>query len=173
MWAIGMMVRDDGRRRPHAEARRSQSGREATPPREPLHGIADAGAVNGSRADAADDAREIEHTERVRVGIEDPGEAGERAAAYDHQAWTDLIDDVPLDGHQPGLKQNEEEERGLDGRLGPTVLGADRPDEQRPAVLQVGDHHHADDADDQLRPGIGKNRVFLRIRTVSHRDSPL
>ena len=34
----------------------------------------------------------------------------------------------------------------------PVVLGIHGTDEQRPAVLQVGDHRHADDANDQLKP---------------------
>ena len=39
----------------------------------------------------------------------------------------------------------------LDRRAAPVVLLIDRVDEQRPSILQVGDHHHADDAEDQLR----------------------
>jgi len=39
------------------------------------------------------------------------------------------------------------------------VFVADGTDKQRPAVLQVGDHHHTDDADDQLRPWLAKIEV--------------
>jgi hypothetical protein len=54
------------------------------------------------------------------------------------------------------------------------VFLVDGVDEQRPAVLQVGDHHHADDADDELAPS-SNSRLrggFDRRRFDYHR-SPL
>jgi hypothetical protein len=39
-------------------------------------------------------------------------------------------------------------------RARPAVAVMDRLHEQRPAVLQVGDHHHAGDAHPQLQPPI-------------------
>src|SRR5437588_8530442 len=59
---------------------------------------------------------------------------------------------LAFDRHQPGLGEHEDRERDLDRRASPMVFLIDRPDEQRPAVLQVGDHHHADDAEDELTP---------------------
>src|SRR5262249_19665175 len=99
---------------------------------------------------------EIEHTEGARSGIERPGDAAQYAASDDHPARTEPVDQVPFGGHQPRLEQYEYGEGGLDGRLAPSKLVADRADEQRPAILKVGDHHHADDPDDQLRPWVGK-----------------
>ena len=42
----------------------------------------------------------------------------------------------------------------LDGGASPAVLLMDGLDEQRPAILKVGDHHHADDAGEQLMPTV-------------------
>ena len=72
----------------------------------------------------------------------------------DDPARPEAVDEVALDRNQPGLDQNEEREGHLDGRPAPVEFGVDRIDEQRPAVLEVRDTGHADDADDQLRPWI-------------------
>src|SRR5262249_39662809 len=53
---------------------------------------------------------------------------------------------------QPGFGDDEDGEGELDRRAAPVILGVDRIDEQRPAVLQVGDHRHADDAHHELEP---------------------
>src|SRR5262244_3247044 len=41
-------------------------------------------------------------------------------------------------------------------------------DEQRPAILQIGDHRHADDADDKLPPA---RRACLGLRNRVHSSS--
>src|SRR5262249_15611112 len=48
--------------------------------------------------------------------------------------------------------EDENGKRDLDRGPSPMIFLIDRIDEQRPAVLQVGDHHHADDAENQLSP---------------------
>ncbi|MGY4435870.1 hypothetical protein ACVWWO_008347 [Bradyrhizobium sp. F1.13.1] len=55
-------------------------------------------------------------------------------------------------GTSPGFGDDEDGEGELDRGASPMVRVIDRIDEQRPAVLQVGDHRHADDAHDQLEP---------------------
>ena len=64
-----------------------------------------------------------------------------------------------MDRREPRLERDEDAKRDLDARNVPAVLLRHRRDEQRPAVLQVGDQHHADDADDQLRPAVGGRRA--------------
>src|SRR5207248_149770 len=91
---------------------------------------------------------EIEHSQGIGEGIDRPCEAAQQAADHDHPLRSEAIDQVPFRGYQPRLEQNEYGEGDLDRGLGPTVFGADGADEQRPAVLQVGDHHHTDEADD-------------------------
>jgi hypothetical protein len=54
--------------------------------------------------------------------------------------------------HQPGLDDDEQREGKLDRGATPVILGVDGIDEQRPSVLQVGDHRHADDAHHELDP---------------------
>src|SRR5207247_10369559 len=41
-------------------------------------------------------------------------------------------------------------------------------DEVGPTVLQVGDHHHADDARDQLNPAVDGNGRARRVCLVCH-----
>jgi hypothetical protein len=49
----------------------------------------------------------------------------------------------------------------------------DRVHEQVPAVLQVGDHHHADDADHQLQPTISRRCGRRRRLLDGHLSSQL
>src|SRR5215469_11117293 len=139
--------RNDGERRTHAEPRRSQSGGESAPPGEPLDRIPDTRAVHGPGTNTADDPGEIKHPKRAREGHEQPGEEDEDPTAHDHPPRAELIDQPPLRGYQPRLEQHEESEGDLDSRLAPSELLANRPDEERPAVLVVGDHDHAYEAD--------------------------
>src|SRR5229473_1041082 len=72
------------------------------------------------------------------------------------------------EGHQPGFERDEYGKRHLDRSSSPMELGVDRIYEQRPAVLQIRDHGHADDADRQLHPPIRRRlraQPFLDYRT--------
>src|SRR5246127_4753540 len=60
------------------------------------------------------------------------------------------VDQPALHWHQPGLGENENREGDLNSGATPMVLLVDRDDKQSPAILEVGDHHHADDADPEL-----------------------
>ena len=64
----------------------------------------------------------------------------------------DAVDQVAFERQQPGLAQHKYREGELDGRPAPAMRPVDRQHEQRPAVLQVGDRHHANDAEDELAP---------------------
>ena len=120
----------------------------------PLQSIADAGAVHRTRADATDDCGRIEHGEAIRIGVHHPGNRHHDAAEEHHDSGAVTVDEPGFDGHEPRLGEDEDGEGDLNGRTPPVVLFVDRVDEQRPAVLEVGDHHHADDAEQQLQPPI-------------------
>src|SRR6516162_1930431 len=77
------------------------------------------------------------------------------------------VDEPALYRNQPGLRNDENAECHLDGSGAPVIFLIDRIDEQRPAVLQVGDHHHADDAGDKLAPPRAFGSQYLRFECVS------
>ena len=77
------------------------------------------------------------------------------------------VDEPALYRNQPGLRSDENAECHLDGSGAPVIFLIDRIDEQRPAVLQVGDHHHADDAGDKLAPPRAFGSQYLRFECVS------
>src|SRR5262249_60860185 len=103
-------------------------------------------------ADAAEDGADIKHRQRVRDRIEGPGDADQHAAGADNDPGTEPIDDVALEWHEPSLHYDEDRESHLDRRAPPMEFLVERIDEQRPSVLQVCNHHHADDTDRQLQP---------------------
>ena len=78
-----------------------------------------------------------------------PRDAAQQATDQHDRTWPEPIDEVAFDRHQPGFREHEDRERDLDRRAAPAIFVVDRIDEQGPAVLQVGDHRHADDADEQ------------------------
>ena len=56
----------------------------------------------------------------------------------------------PSTGTSQVSVSDEETEGHLDGGAAPMMGLVDGIDEQIPAILKVGDHHHADDADNEL-----------------------
>jgi hypothetical protein len=144
--------RDDGERGARAESCRGQSCREAAPVRKPLQRVANRAAIDHARANPADGGAEVEQRKRVGDRIDDPGDRDQGAADADHDPRAVFVDEIALDRYQPGLGEDEDREGDLDGRASPMVFLIDRIDEQRPSVLQVGNHHHADDAENQLPP---------------------
>src|SRR6516164_8612012 len=122
------------------------------PAGKPFQRIADAGSIHGARTDAADDSGGVEEGERVSAGVENPGERDHHAAEHDDDARAVFVDEPRLDRNEPGFGDDKDRERELDRGASPVILGIDRIDEQRPAVLQIGDHRHADDAHDELEP---------------------
>ena len=152
----GDHVRDrrDRQRRSGAKPGGGEASGEAATVGEPFQRVADAGAVDRAGADAADRRGEIEQGERVRHGIQRPGGAAEYAADHHHGLGAIAVDEPALDRDQPGFHDDEDAEGYLNRRPAPAVLGVDRRDEQRPAVLQIGDHRHADDAACELHPAL-------------------
>jgi len=129
---------------------------EPAPVGEPLQGVADAGAVDAACTDAADGCSDVQHGERLGDRVQHPGDGDQHAADQHHDLRPEAVDDPAFDRHQPGFHDDEDGERDLDRRAAPMEFRVDRPDEQRPPVLQVGDHHHADDADEKLQPTSGR-----------------
>ncbi len=154
---------DHGQRRTRPEACRGNACRQSAPPGEPLQRVADAGPVDRACADAGDDLGNVVLGERAGIGIHDPADRTQDTAEENHDARTEFVDEPALDRHQPGLEQYEKRERDLDRGPVPTEFLLDVRHEKRPAVLQVGDHHHAGDADDELHPRIREYRSVLEI----------
>ncbi|MNL10547.1 hypothetical protein D3C87_1313490 [compost metagenome] len=141
-----------GQRGARAEAGRRNPRRQPAPVGKPLERIAHAGAIYRASPYAADGRSEVQHRQRRRHRVQRPRNRAEQAAAHHHRARAVLVDQIALDRHQPGLGDHENGERHLDGRAAPVVFVIDRIDEQGPAVLHVGNHRHADDAEYELRP---------------------
>ena len=99
----------------------------------------------------------------------DPRDADQHAADQHDDLGPEAVDEPALERHQPCLGQHEDGEGHLDRSAAPAILLVDRIDEQRPAVLQVGDHHHADDASTELKPAI---RRASSVRGTAERHRP-
>jgi hypothetical protein len=78
----------------------------------------------------------------------------EKAADEHDRTGAESVHQIAFDRHQPGLGQNKDREGNLDRGPAPAVLVSDRIYEQRPAVLEIGNHRHADDAHQELPPSI-------------------
>jgi hypothetical protein len=132
---------DHGRNRPDgnggagAESGGGNAGGETPPAREPLQGVADAGAVNAAGADAAERGGKIQYGERTRAGIHDPGERHQNAAAKHYPARSEAVDQIAFNRNEPCLDQNKNGERDLNRAASPVILGIYGIDEERPPVL--------------------------------------
>ena len=147
--------RRDRQRRARAESGRGDAGGEAALVGKPFQRVADAGAVDATGADARDDHAEIVAVERGGLGVDRPADGAEDAADQNDDARAVFVDEPAFDRHQPGFEQHEQREGPLDRGAIPSEFFLDVGDEERPAILVVGDHHHGGDADGQLRPAIG------------------
>src|SRR5476649_1186204 len=146
--------RDDRERGASAEAARRQADREAAPVGKPLHRVAHTGRIDRTGASARNRRADVERGERHRVGIEHPSERDQNGPDGNHErwaaAWTKIVDGPTSERGQPGFRRDENREGELDVTQTPAARVVHRVDEQRPAVLKVGDQDHADDAKPQL-----------------------
>src|SRR5262249_34736350 len=76
----------------------------------------------------------------------------ENARSAEHHTRTEPIDQISVERHQPGLRDNEYREGPLDRVAAPVEFLVDGNDERRPTELKIGHHHHADDPEDELPP---------------------
>ena len=166
---------NDGCGRSGAESRGGQAGGEPAQVGKPFERVADASAINSAGTDAGERRGDKELPKRTGEGIQGPGAGHEYAAERHDDARAETVDEPAFDRHQPCFGRDEDAERDLNGGGAPMIFLVDRIDEQRPAILQVGDHHHAEDADHELVPaskwrprGIG----FGRGRFDRHRSRP-
>ena len=153
--------RDDGQRRTGTEPGGRQAGREPAPVGKPLQGVADAGAVDRARTDAADGRGRVEVPEGIRVGVHHPADPAQEAAEHRDDPRAVAIHEPALNGNEPGLGEDEDREGPLDRGALPAELLLDRIDEQRPAILQVGDHRHAEHAEKELPPSSERRAIGL------------
>src|SRR5262249_40845541 len=161
---------NDRERRANAETCGGQSCREPTAVGEPFECIADASSVNGASPKTPYDLSDVQHRKRACEGVDNPSEPGETPTHKHNNLRSETIDEVALGGHQPGCKQSEKRERHLDRRQVPTEFLAHGNCEKCPAILEVGDHHHADDADYQLAPTGRFGSPLGRLIYRSHWD---
>jgi hypothetical protein len=75
-------------------------------------------------------------------------------AARPRRSRPQPIDQPALERLHPGLKDHEQRERPLDVGELPAGLQLKRLDEERPRVLQVGDHHHRQQRGVELKPAV-------------------
>ena len=155
--------RDHGERGAGAEARRRQADGKAAAVGEPFHRIADAGRVDRARRRCRIAPRRNKAWQGVGERIDDPAGADQDAAEATislARVRAERVDDPALDRRQPGLKRDEDAERHLDAAID-QPCACDRMDEQRPAVLQVGDQHHADDGQMSCRQRVARTAEAL------------
>ncbi len=147
----------------------------ASPPPvgEPFDRVADADGVDRPAADTRDRRARVKRRKRFGIGIDDPADRHEDAADGDDEPRTPVgpepVRDPAMDGGKPCLERDEDAEGNLYPGNSPTVFLRHRIDEERPSILQVGDQHHADNADDELRPPIGgRSRRCANCRRICH-----
>ena len=150
-----------------AESHRSKSRRQPAPIGKQFQCLTDAGPVYGTGADSTQGRRQVEQEKRVCNRVQSPRQADQKSGNHDHPLRAEAVHEIALHRHQPGFGEHENSKCHLDRWLAPVEFVVDRIDEQRPAVLKIGDHRHADDADDQLPPATGRGGTH-----VARRDCP-
>src|SRR5207248_5703497 len=98
------------------------------------------------------DEAELRKSRRITHGR--PAEAAKDSDNGDEHARAEPDDKPTVEGLNPGLEKNKQVERSLHVRELPSVRFANRYDEQRPGVLEVGDHDHRDNGRNELEPWI-------------------
>ncbi len=146
--------RADGDGRAGSESRSGDARCQTAAAGEPLQGVSNTGAVHTPGADAADCGCGIQHGKRAGDRVDRPGDGHQEGATHHHPARAEPVDEITLDGNQPGLNEYKQCEGHLDRGPTPVIFLINRIDEQRPAILEIGNAGHADDADSQLQPWI-------------------
>ena len=151
--------RDDGSGRAGAKTRRRQPGREAATVREPFQRVADGGAVDQAGANAADDGAGVEGRQAVGDGVRSPRQrrSTRRRPTRSSAGRSGRSGRRRTGSSQVSARTKMVKATWIAGRPQPWAA-CDRQDEQGPAILQVGDHHHADDAETELSPALARGR---------------
>src|SRR5580658_5295044 len=98
-----------------------------------------------------------------------PTHTAQKSSERDEGARADAIDQPARKRHDPGFKRDEEGEGILNLRQVPVRPGAHRIDEERPGILQVGDHDHRDYRRDELNPAAFHGLDSLSMLTAEER----
>ncbi len=158
-------VRDrrDRECRAGAESGSGQAGSQAAVIGKPLERAPDRRAVDHAGADAGESIGEIQRRDRFRAAGAHPAEPGEDPAEHHQEPRSEAVDEPAFEGHEPCFEQDEDREGDLDGRLIHPELLLQRGHEQRPAVLEVRDGHHAENAEEENQPAVvAKTSHFVR-----------
>src|ERR1700693_4208764 len=109
------------------------------------------------------------------MGVDEPAEPRDDASNQDEDHRAEAVDEGAFDRDEPYFERYEELKRPLDVGVAPAVGVLHHRNEIRPAVLIVGDRGHADDAGDQLNPGVGAEsaRDGRRRSRLSCQKTPL
>src|SRR5207249_4269094 len=121
---------------------------------EPLERVADRSAIHDARANTPQSVPEVELVQRIGPTGPDPAQANQHPAERKHQPGSQLVDQVPFKGNEPGLECDEQRKCPLDGRQRGVQMGLQGLGEQRPRILQVRDGHHRDESGEQLDPAV-------------------
>ena len=78
----------------------------------------------------------------------------EQAPGHHHRPWSIAIHQPAFEGREPGIHENQDRERNLDGGSVPVVGIVYRIDEQRPAILQIGQHDGGKRCEGELEPAV-------------------
>jgi hypothetical protein len=124
-----------------------------------------------------DDHAEVVAVECRRLRIDGPADSAEDSAREHDETRSVFVDEPAFDGYQPGFEQHEKRERPLDRCAIPSECLLDVGDEEGPAILVVGDHHHRGDANRQLGPAKrvadARRRWDRRVNRICHSSSRL
>jgi hypothetical protein len=166
---------NDSQRSACTVTRRGKTDGQAAPIGKPLNGLTDASGIHGSASGAADHGTEIQHFEGLRIRIDNPTESDQDSAGRDHQlgpaSLAEAINNPTMYRREPGFEGDKDAERELDRCDRPAMRLVDGVNKKRPAVLQVGDQYHAQDAANELSPArcrkCAQSRVNCCCRHVS------
>ncbi|MNN26388.1 hypothetical protein D3C81_1398910 [compost metagenome] len=147
--------RNDGHSGTSTETSSGQASCQAATVREPFQCVTNASTVHSTSADTADYCCEVQGCQRISERVDEPTQAAQDTANQNHWTWTEFIYEPTFDRYQPCFGQNEDRECNLNCSAAPAVFCCDRIDEQRPTVLQVCNHCHCNDTQDQLHPAVG------------------
>src|SRR5207302_2876878 len=147
-----------------------KSRRQPTVVRKPFHGEADGGTVYDASADPSHSVGKIQSGQRLGFASPDPTQTCQHAAEHHEQPGPEGVDQPALKWHKPGFEEHEDGEGYLNQCLIYIELFLQRWHEQRPAVLEVRDCHHTENAEEENYPAVGfaGSRSYRRSRS-SHR----
>ncbi len=142
----------DGQSRADAKTHGRKARRKTAPVGKPFQRVADTGTIDSGRPHPAYGSGQIKVLQAPGIGIQHPGSAHKHTARHNEESRPKLIDGIALEGDKPGFEKHKDRESVLQRPLVEMILAGNWIDEQSPAILQIRNHRHADNADDKLKP---------------------